>query len=52
MVRNKPLLKTEIEMIQIVLEDKAFPTEEYRLKLIERLEDLKRMWYKVKDKKK
>ncbi len=48
MTRKKPLLRTEIEMLQIILEDKTFPTEEYRLKLVERLEELKKMWYKVK----
>ena len=35
-------------MIQIVLKEEGFPTKEYLEKLSKRLEDLKRMWYKVK----
>lgn len=48
MKRKHPLLKTEIEMLQLILEDKTFPTKEYRLKLVERLEELKKKWYKIK----
>jgi len=48
MKRKNPLLKNEIEMIQIVLRNEGFPTEEYRLKLANNLEQLKREWYKVK----
>ena len=44
--RKKILLKNEIEMLQMVLREEAFPTEEYRLKLVNRLEDLKKLWYK------
>ena len=48
MKRKHPLLKNEIEMIQIVLREEGFPTKEYRLKLVERLEELKGKWYKNK----
>lgn len=34
--------------LQLILEDKVFLTEEYRFKLIEKLEELKRGWYKSK----
>jgi len=49
--RKHILLRNEIEMLQIILEDRAFPTEEYRFRLIKRLEELKGLWYKVKLKK-
>lgn len=48
MKRKRPLLKNEIEMIQIILWEEAYPTKEYRFKLAERLEELKERWYKVK----
>jgi len=51
MKRKHILLKNEIEMMQIILREEGFPTREYRLKLAERLEKLKRLWYKVKEKK-
>jgi len=35
-------------MIQIVLREEGFPTKEYRLKLANRLEELKKKWYKTK----
>jgi len=47
-MRKKPLLRNEIEMLQLILKDKVFPTGEYRLKLVKRLEELKRRWYKLK----
>ena len=47
MKRKYPLLKNEIEMIQIVLIEEVFPTKEYRLKLADNLEKLKGMWYKI-----
>ncbi len=50
MTRKRPLLRNEIEMIQIVLREEGYPTKEYREKLAERLEDLKKLWYKVKTK--
>jgi len=46
--RKRPLLKNEIEMLQLILEDKVFPTEKYRLKLVKRLEELKGLWYKIR----
>ena len=51
MKRKHILLKNEIEMIQIILREEGFPTKEYRLKLAEKLEELKKLWYKVKEKK-
>ena len=48
MKRKKPLLKNEIKMLQLILEDKAFPRDEYISKLVRQLEELKAMWYKVK----
>ena len=49
--RNHILLKNEIEMIQIILREEGLPTKEYRLNLVEKLQELKRSWYKVKEKK-
>ena len=46
--RKHILLKTEIEMLQIFLRGEGFPSEEYKLKLANRLEDLKKLWYKVR----
>ncbi len=51
MKRKNPLLKNEIEMMQIILMEKGFPTKEYRKKLANNLEELKKLWYKVKTKK-
>jgi len=48
-MRKHCLLRNEIEMLQIVLREEGYPTREYRLKLAERLENLKREWYKVKE---
>ncbi len=42
------LLKNEIEMLQIILREEGYPTREYKLKLAEKLENLKCEWYKVK----
>ena len=50
--RNKLLLKNEIEMLQIILREEGYPTKEYKLKLANNLENLKRKWYKVKETKK
>lgn len=44
--RKHPLLKNEIEIIQKTLSGKCYPSDEYILKVVERLEDLKRTWYK------
>ena len=44
------LLRNEIEMIQIVLREEGFPTQEYRLELANKLEELKKLWYKVQSK--
>ena len=52
MKRKRPLLKNEIEMIQIILRKEGYPTDKYRERLAGRLEDLKELWYKVKPKKK
>ena len=49
--RKTPLLKSEIEMLQMILKEEVYPTQEYKLKLSNRLEILKRMWYKIKLKK-
>lgn len=49
-MRKRILLKNEIEMLQIILREEGFPTQEYRLKLVQRLEELKSKWYKVKKK--
>jgi len=35
-------------MLQMFLRQEAFPSEEYKLKLANRLEDLKKLWYKIK----
>jgi hypothetical protein len=51
-MRKHILLKNEIEMLQIILRKEGFPTDEYREKLAERLEELKRKWYKIKGGKK
>jgi len=50
MARKHPLLRNEIEMLQLILEDRVFPTPSYRLKLVYQLEELKKRWYKVKPK--
>jgi len=50
-MRKIPLKKNEIEMMQIVLCNEAFPTREYRMELCNMIEDLKAHWYKVKKKK-
>lgn len=47
--RKHALLKNEIEMIQIVLREEAYPTQTYRLHLAEKLEDLKKECYKVRN---
>lgn len=44
--RKHILLKNEIEMLQIILEEKGFPTKECRLRLSNKLEELKDLWYK------
>ncbi len=49
-MRKHILLKNEIEMLQLILREEGYPTKEYRLKLAERLEDLKCNFYKVKKK--
>lgn len=46
MSRKHPLLKNEIEMINLILSRKVFPTLPYRLKLYNRLNELKKLWYK------
>lgn len=48
MSRKNPLLKNEIEMIQIILREEGYPTKEYRENLADKLEDLKKLWYKSK----
>lgn len=45
--RKHALLENEIEMIQIVLREEGFPTKEYRLNLVDKLEDLKKECYNV-----
>ena len=50
--RKHPLLKNEIEMLQIILKEEGYPKKEYKLKLARNLENLKREWYKVKKTKK
>jgi len=37
MARKHPLLRNEIEMLQLILEDRVFPTPSYRLKLVYQL---------------
>lgn len=49
--RKHALLKNEIEMIQEFLVGDVYPDAKYLIKLHERLENLKREWYKVKTKK-
>ena len=39
-------------MLQIILREEGYPTKEYKLKLAEKLENLKGEWYKVKKLKK
>lgn len=39
-------------MLQIILREEGYPTKEYKLKLVEKLENLKGEWYKVKKQKK
>jgi len=51
-MRKHILLKNEIEMIQIVLKEEGYPTKECRENLANRLEDLKKLWYKVPECKK
>jgi hypothetical protein len=52
MNRKHYLLKNEIEMLQIILKQEGYPTEEYKMKLVDKLENLKRSWYKFVPKKK
>lgn len=47
--RKRPLLRNEIKMLQIILREEAYPTLKYRLELADRLEDLKKEWYKVRE---
>ncbi len=49
---KKILLRNEIEMIQIILREEGYPIKEYREKLADKLENLKKLWYKVKELKK
>ncbi len=51
MTRKHILLKNEIEMLQIILREEGYPTKEYKLKLANHLEELKKLWYKTKKKK-
>jgi hypothetical protein len=44
------LLRNEIEMLQLILQDKVFPSPKCRIELVVKLEDLKKKWYKVKEK--
>ena len=46
--RKHILLKNEIETIQKVLLGLVYPTETYMIKLVNRLDELKKSWYKVK----
>jgi len=48
-MRKHILLRNEIEMIQLILKGKVFPTINYRIRLIKKLEELKGKWYKVKE---
>ena len=43
------LFRNEIEMLQIILREEGYPTREYKLKLCDKLENLKKEWYKVKE---
>ena len=42
------LLKNEIEILQDILREKFYPAEWYKIKLFEKLENLKAEWYNVK----
>ena len=46
--RKHILLKNEIDMIQEMLLQHYYPTERYISKIVERLEELKKEWYKSK----
>ena len=48
MKRKHHLLKNEIEMLQMILKEEVFPIKDYRIKLVNQLENLKKDWYKVK----
>lgn len=45
------LKRNEIDMLQFILIDGICPTEEYRIKLANKLEKIKATWYKVNKKK-
>ena len=47
--RKHILLKNEIEMLQMLLREEGFPSQEYKLELANRLEELKKLWYKTKE---
>lgn len=46
--RKHSLLKNEIEMLKSILLEKVYPTWEYKLKLVDNLDKLKKKWYKSK----
>lgn len=48
MKRKHILLRNEIELLQKTLAGNAYPVDFWRKKIIERLEELKCKWYKVK----
>ncbi len=35
-------------MLQMILKEEVFPIKDYRIKLVNQLENLKKDWYKVK----
>ncbi len=48
-MNKHPLLKNEIETLQLILSGRVFPREAYCIKLINKLDDLKKRDYKVKE---
>jgi hypothetical protein len=50
MRRKHILLKNEIENLQMIVNNKIYVANFYKVNLIKRLEELKRKWYKVRGK--
>ena len=51
MKRKHILLRNEIDNLQRIIKGEIYPADFYIENLINRLENLKKKWYKVKDKK-
>lgn len=46
--RKHTLLRNEIEMLQKILKNEVYPSKDYVLGLIKQLEELKKLWYRVR----